>query len=146
MLILTCYNQFSSRAKDPVVPSSVSHSETEWYKNLSAAESVCWGEPVQIINQFHIPAPWCFSNVHINMTVSSSLSFLDPLAECLCGSLVQTFMFLRGWILLTLIRFNPVTSSDHIFILSIIINLMSVCCNVVLFLSEERVVILKPFK
>ena len=42
MLSLTCYIQFSSRAKDEVsVGVTVSsHSETHWDKNLSAAESV----------------------------------------------------------------------------------------------------------
>ena len=159
MFILTCYNQFSSRAKDQVVISS-----PQW-KSVIQKPVCCWmcqlrwtSPNCEAVSYFS--SMMCFSNVHINMTVSSFLSFLDTLAECLRGSLVQTFMFLRGWILLTLLTFYLAPSSAHIFKLSITLiydvcasndrtlgDTASVCYTVVLFLSEgERVVILLLLK
>lgn len=68
MFILTCYKQFSSWAEDEVaIPS---HSETDWYKNLSAVECVSWGEPVQTMKQDHVSAPWCVSLMFISTWLS----------------------------------------------------------------------------
>lgn len=45
--VLTCYVQFSSRAKDPVS----SHSDTDQYKNLSDVECGSWGKAVSFTDQ-----------------------------------------------------------------------------------------------
>lgn len=70
MFVLTCYRQFSSRAKDEVPPSFSSHSEKDCYKNLSAVERVSWGEWVQMRKQDHISAPWCVSLMFISTWLS----------------------------------------------------------------------------
>lgn len=45
--VLTCYVQFSSRAKDHVS----SHSDTDQYKNLSDVECDSWGKAVSFTDQ-----------------------------------------------------------------------------------------------
>lgn len=45
--VLTCYVQFSSRAKDPVF----SHSDTDQYKNLSDVECGSWGKAMSFTDQ-----------------------------------------------------------------------------------------------
>lgn len=45
--VLTCYVQFSSRAKDHVS----SHSDTDQYKNLSDVECGSWGKAMSFTDQ-----------------------------------------------------------------------------------------------
>ena len=76
MFVLTCYIQFSSRAKDVVVGSAILHTVIETdtktclLLNVSAELNSPNDEAVSYFSSM-----MCFSNVQINMTVCSGLFF-----------------------------------------------------------------------
>lgn len=73
MFVLTCYIQFSSRAKDTVAVGS-----TQWVR-LIQKPVCCWmyqlSWTAQMMKQYHISAPWCvslmFRSTWLSVLVSS---------------------------------------------------------------------------